>query len=158
MIADFTITIHRDDKPNRAIRVIVHDNVVALRSAVTQWGRNRGDGQDKAEEGLLGVCHRFHMQKQSGRGKNRKWGPDPLIAIVRLAPPNIGIGVVTHELAHAAVWLQEIDDNFNDTPLVCQNDEEFCWNLGELVRQTVNKLYEKGVYRDEVSVYGHGEI
>ena len=144
MLADFTITIHRDDRPNRAVRVIVHDNARALRSAVTQYGRTHGT--DTAEHGLLGVCHRFHIQRQTGRGKQRKWGPDPLVAIVRLAPPDIGIGIVTHELAHAAVWIQEIDDNFKDTPLVCQNDEDFCWNLGELVRQTVNKLYEKGIW------------
>lgn len=147
MLADFVITIHRDDKPDRAVRVIVHENVIALRSAVTQFGRNHGMGKgSKAEKGLLGVCHRFHNQRQAGRGSKRKWEPDPLIAIVRYAPPDIGIGIVTHELAHAAVWLQEIDDNFKDTPLVCQNDEEFCWNLGELVRQTVNKFYEKGIW------------
>jgi hypothetical protein len=144
MLADFTITIHRDDRPDRSVRVIVHDNVYALRSAVTQYGRKNGTG--KAEKGLLGVCHRFHNQRYSGRGKNRKWEPDPLVAIVRLAPPDIGIGIVTHELAHAAVWIQEIDDDFKDTPLICQNDEDFCWNLGELVRQTVNKLYEKEIY------------
>lgn len=144
MLADFVITIHRDDRPDRAVRVVVHDNVAALRSAVTQFGGKHGSG--KAEDGLLGVCHRFHNQKVQGRGKNRKWGPDPLVALVRLAPPDIGIGIVSHELAHAAVWIQEIDDNFKDTPLVCQNDEDFCWNLGELVRQTVNKLYEKGIY------------
>jgi hypothetical protein len=142
VLVDFTITIHSD--PPRAVQVKVHDNVVALRSAVTQYGRIHGTG--KAEEGLLGVCHRFHNQRQAGRGSNRKWEPDPLCAIVRLAPPSIGIGIVTHELAHAAVWIQEIDSNFDNTPLVCQNDEQFCWNLGELVRQTVNKLYEKGIY------------
>lgn len=148
MIADFVITIHRDDRPDRAVRVIVHDNVFALRSAVTQYNRNHGNRKrsEKAEKGLLGVCHRFHNQRYAGRGKNRKWGPDPLVALVRLAPPDLGIGIVTHELAHAAVWIQEIDDNFKDTPLVCQNDEDFCWNLGELVRQTVNKLYEKDIW------------
>lgn len=142
MIADFTITIHSD--PPRAVQVKVHENVFALRSAVTQYGRTHGTG--KADKGLLGVCHRFHTQSTKGLGKNRKSTEDPLCAIVRLAPPEIGIGIVSHELAHAAVWIQEIDNHFDDTPLVCQNDEQFCWNLGELVRQTVNKLYEKGVY------------
>jgi hypothetical protein len=33
-----------------------------------------------------------------------------------------------------------------DKPLVCDNDERFAWVLGELVRQTVTQLYERGVY------------
>lgn len=147
MLAKFDINlIDRDDKPDRAVRVIVHDNVAALRSAVTQYGKIHGGR--KSEDGLLGVCHRFHTQSYKGRGKNRKTTQDPLCAIVRLAPPEIGIGIVSHELAHAAVWIQEIDNNFDDTPLVCQNDEDFCWNLGWLVSRTVDKLYEKGIYRD----------
>jgi hypothetical protein len=152
VLAKFDIVIHRDDRPNRAVRVIVHDNVHALRSAVTQYVRTHNSPVvNAAEDNVLGVCHRFHTQNYKGRGKNRRSTQDPLCAIVRLAPPDIGIGIVTHELAHAAVWIQEIDDNFRDTPLVCQNDEDFCWNLGELVRQTVNQLYLKGIWGAEVS-------
>lgn len=79
----------------------------------------------------VGLCHRFEH-----RG-------DDLVALVRLAPPHIGIGVVSHELAHAAVWIRELDE---DTPFISDNDERFCWVLGELVSKTVTKLYEHEVY------------
>jgi hypothetical protein len=130
MIADFTITIHSE--PPRNVQVIVHDNVRALRSAITKWDKKRGAKPADHSE-TLGVCHRFNMMN------------DPLCALVRLAPPHIGIGVVSHEMAHAAVWIHELDGKFKQ-PLDCLNDEQFAWVLGELVRQTVNKLYEKGVY------------
>jgi hypothetical protein len=71
----------------------------------------------------------------------------PLCAIVRLAPPHIGVGMVAHEMGHAAVWMWEIQNKFSTkTPLTCANDEWFCWVFGELMRQTIINLYEKGVY------------
>lgn len=132
-----------------AVQVKVHENARALRSATTQYTR---DKQTKAmnrvwptaaEEQLLGVCHRFHMSDTS------------LCAIVRLAPPDIGIGIVSHELAHAAVHIHEIQHKFEEG-VVCENDEFFCWVLGELVRQTVNKLYEKGIWTEK-STNGESE-
>lgn len=110
----------------------MHDSVRALRSAITQFDKKRNNKPEDHSE-TLGVCHRFHMMD------------DPLCAIVRLTPSHIGIGVVSHEMAHAAVWIHELDNQFKK-PLDCSNDEPFAWVLGELVRQTVNKLYEKGVY------------
>lgn len=130
MIADFTISVHSD--PRRDVRVIVHNNLRALRSAITQFDKHRGIKADDHSE-TLGLCHRFNTMN------------DPLCAIVRLAPPNIGIGVVSHEMAHAAVWIYELDNEFKEH-LNCSNDEPFAWVLGELVRQTVNMMYEKGIY------------
>lgn len=132
MLADFTITIHSD--PPRDVRVVVHDSVSALRGAATRYDRRIGHTKKNGEHSeTLGVCHRFNMMNQ------------PLCAIVRLAPPNVGIGVMSHEMAHAAVWLHELAHQF-DEPLNCGNDEEFCWNLGELVRQTTIKFYELGIW------------
>lgn len=138
MLADFTIHIHELRKP-MAVQVKVHDSAVALRSATTQYSRRTMSEKQKrvwptaAEEELLGVCHRFHMDS------------DPVVALVRLAPPDIGIGIVSHELAHAAVWVHHIQHEFKEG-IVCENDELFCWVLGELVSKTVAKLYEKGIY------------
>lgn len=129
MLADFTITIHSN--PPRDIRVVVHDSVAALRSAATRFDKKWGQKTDHSD--TLGICHRFNMMNQS------------LCAIVRLAPPNIGIAVVSHEMGHAAVWLHELEEKFEES-LTCANDEPFCWNLGELVRQTTNKFYELGLY------------
>jgi hypothetical protein len=140
MLADFVITIHRDDRPDRAVQVKVHKDALYLRSAVTQRGRLHGNRKKKApaaDKDLLGVCERFQTIMRNGETA-------PLCAIVRFAPPDIGIGIVTHELAHAAVHIWNLDHP--GEILDDENDEDFCWNLGDLVRQTVNKLYEKEIY------------
>jgi hypothetical protein len=133
MLADFTITIHEGRKP-MAVQVKVHNNVAALRGAAIKTNKKIRRQDDDCSD-ALGVCHRFHMMRS------------PLCAIVRLAPPHIGVGIVVHEMGHAAVWMWEIQNKFSTkTRLTCANDEWFCWVLGELTRQTINELYEKGVY------------
>lgn len=134
MLADFTIEIHEARKP-LAVQVKIHDNVAALRSASAKWAKKGGRIEEPDFSETLGICHRFHMMNQ------------PLCAIVRLAPPDLGVGILTHEMAHAAVWLWEIQNKFSrKEPLQCSNDEWFAWVLGELVHQTTKKLYEKGIY------------
>ena len=137
MLADFTITINDARKP-MAVRVVIHDSVAALRSAATKYD-NIAKAKHKKQRGqhasTMGICHRFHMMN------------DPLVAIVRFAPPQLGAGIVAHELGHAAVWLWEIQHTFSKkVPITCENDEWFCWVLGELVSKAVDKMYEKGVY------------
>lgn len=139
MQADFTITIHDVDKP-LGVRVVVHDTLRAMRSAVTQqdnhWfcGKNRSRNTD-----FLAICQRFNRQ-----------GSD-VYSTVRFAPPHIGGGIVAHEMAHAAVWLWEIKHKFEDVPIRCDNDEWFAWILGELVQRTTEKFYEHGIYTQEGS-------
>lgn len=133
MIADFTITIHDARKP-MAVRVAIHDNVRALRSASARHTKRSGHKDSDFSE-TLGICHRFHMMG------------DPLCAIVRLAPPHLGVGFLSHELAHAAVWMWEIEHKFSKkVPIHCGNDEWFCWVLGELMSKAVAQMYKRGVY------------
>lgn len=133
MLADFTITVHEARKP-MAVRIKVHESTAALRMASAKYNQRTEleRGADFSE--TLGICHRFHMMN------------DPLVAIVRLAPPELGVGIVTHELTHVAVWMWEIQNKFKHIPLVCQDDEWFCWLVGELASKTVDKMYEKGIY------------
>lgn len=136
MKADFTITVHDVDKP-LGVRVVVHDTLRAMRSAVTQqdnyWfgGKNRSDHKD-----YLAICQRYNLQ-----------GSD-VYSTVRFAPPHVGGGIVAHEMAHAAVWLWAIKNKFDeDVPLRCDNDEWFCWILGELVRRTNQMFFKRGIYK-----------
>jgi hypothetical protein len=34
------------------------------------------------------------------------------------------------------------------TQLTCENDEQFAWVLGELVRQTINHMAERGIFKE----------
>lgn len=135
MLADFTITLHQAERP-LAVQVKVYENVGALRGACTKYAKKTGMKKkaDLEFSGTLGICHRFYSED------------DPLCAIVRLAAPNLGSGIISHELVHAAVMMWEIHNKGEHIPLTDANDEWFAWVLGELVRQTVNKLYEKGIY------------
>lgn len=130
MLADFIITI--PGKHERSVRVVVHPTTRALRAAATRMDRVYGIKSNDNTD-TVGLCHRFE-----GRG-------DDLVALIRLAPPYTGIGVVSHELAHAAVWIRELNEG-GETPLTCDNDESFCWILGELVSRTVTKMYEHEIY------------
>lgn len=116
-----------------AVQVKIHDSVGALRGAAKRFDQLRGHVDEV--DNCVGICQRRHM------------AGDPLVAIVRLAPPYLGIGILSHEMAHAAVWMWEIQNKFNrKIPLICSNDEWFCWILGELVSTATAVLYEKGIY------------
>jgi hypothetical protein len=142
ILADFTIAVEFETP--REVRVIVYDSVKGLRIAASRYDnttRSRRRRQRGAFGDTLGVCHRFEYQDPDGATK-------PLCAIVRLAEPHLGVGIISHELGHAAVWMRELAEG--ETPLTCADDEQFCWVLGELVRQTINSMNERGVYgRDD---------
>lgn len=141
ILADFTINVGFETP--RQVRVIVYESVKGLRIATTRYD-NRNRSRSRRKQGLysniLGICHRFEHRNVDG-------SPRPQCAIVRLAKPYIGVGIVSHELAHAAVWMRELDEG--KTPLTCANDERFAWMLGELVRQTINAMNARGVFDDE---------
>lgn len=149
-LADFTVTLHDTvdgsgkvvprDCP-RAVRVVVYRDVAHLRAAAARYDnatrsrrrRRRGEYAD-----TLGICHRFELIDAKTEAS------DPLCAIVRLAPPNLGAGIVSHELAHAAVWIRQLDEG--EAPLDADDDERFCWILGELIRAAVDAMYDRGIY------------
>lgn len=136
MLADFKITTHEGRKP-MTVQIKVHESVGALRSAAVQFDKRAGKMVDGEATDFVGICHRFHNMH------------DDLVALVRLAPPHLGAAVLTHELAHAAIWMWEIQNKFQrdkKTMLQCSNDEWFCFVLGELVHYANDFLYKKGVY------------
>lgn len=132
MLADFTITVHEARKP-LAVRVKIHDSTAALRMAARKRARLVDPQSQDDFSDVLGLCHRSHMMD------------DPVVALVRLAPPHIGAGVIAHEMAHAAVQVWNVQHKW-EVPLNDTNDEWFCWVLGELVRQTTIQLIERKIY------------
>lgn len=141
ILADFEITVWLE--PPRAVRVVVYDSLKGLRVAASRYD-NRTLSRRRRQRGAFaetaGICHRFENYHADGT-------LDPVCAIVRLARPHVGVGVLSHELAHAAVWIHELTEP--DVALACANDEEFCWVLGELVSRAANVMIGLGVYDDE---------
>lgn len=138
ILADFTINVEFEQP--REVRVVVYDSVKGLRIAATKY-EHRGTSKKRRKRGqyaeTLGVCHRFEWLTRTGE-------KHPQCAIVRLAWPHLGVGIISHELVHAAVWMRELTEG--ETPLTCQNDETFAWVLGELVRQTINTMNQHQVF------------
>jgi hypothetical protein len=139
VLADFEIAVEFEEVP-RSVRVVVYDSLKGLRIAATRH-EHKGTRRSRRKQGqfkdTLGICHRFERYKRDGTRH-------PQCAIVRLAHPNLGVGITSHELLHAAVWMLEL--NGHDEPLTCANDEPLAWLVGELVRQTINTMNENGVF------------
>ncbi len=136
MLADFKINIHNVRKPMQ-VQVVVHETVQELRKAAQMFYSTWPKRDDEANDFMdtVGVCHRFHLHDE------------PVVALVRLAPPNISPDLVVHELAHAAIWVWLVQTMWDEKLRLTEaNDEWFCWILGELVRHTTDKLYEHGIY------------
>ena len=141
VLADFVIGVEFETP--REVRVVVYDNLKGFRIACSLY-ENRTLTKRKRKRNVfsetLGICHRFEHYDKEGHIK-------PLCAIVRLAKPHLGIGIVSHELAHAAVWMRSL--NKDTEPLTDENDEPFVWLIGELISLTVDKMYALGVYDEE---------
>jgi hypothetical protein len=140
VLADFSITV--EFEVPREVRVVVYDSEKGLRIAASRFDnitKSRRRKQRGQFRDTLGICHRFEHYDRDG-------ALQPLCAIVRLAEPNLGVGIISHELAHAAVWMWELANE--RTQLTCENDEQFAWVLGELVRQTINHMTERGIFKE----------
>jgi len=93
------------------------------------------------------------------RGKRQRIRKAGLFAELNFYRRYLGVGVVSHEVTHAAFsWadrvrlpLSEISDDLpgSQTSGVLPRDgaeERFCYALGEMMRQCTQKLYDKGIY------------
>jgi hypothetical protein len=130
-LAAFTVKLSTE---SGSIRIFVWRTLKDLRSharnetSMTHTGR------------IYGYCHTYDRFYKSGRRAAD-------FAEVHLAAKYLGVSVLSHELAHAALaWAQrtKIDDLIADTenPAVSDAEERFCYVLGDLMAEVVTKLYE----------------
>lgn len=92
------------------------------------------------------------------KGKQRK---DGLFAELNFHRKSLGVGVVSHEITHAAFsWAERrriplaiehtwYDVNAKRKGVLSQDspEERFCYALGEMVRQFTERCYKIGVYK-----------
>lgn len=143
----FTLTVTPGEVP-RDVEVVVYDTLRAMRGAITRFEKLRNGAKRGEFNDTCGICHRFERFDIGPNGG--KLDSDLLCAIVRLAEPYLGIGIVSHELTHAAVWIRELEEGVHPA-LSCENDELLAWTVGELVSATVRALYEFGVWDDNAT-------
>lgn len=129
----FTLTIagdySTDPTPIREARVAIYATAAAL---------NADAGE---RDGLVGgICHRWSTTDYAGTPVVR-----PEVGMIRLAYDHLGIGVVSHECAHLAVHVWNLDRPLGEV-IDDDTDEPFAWLLGDLVRQVVNALRDRGHY------------
>lgn len=103
------------------IRVVVYDTQEELQAATRSWD-------------AAGLCERYHKVDTSGR----KILNGRQVATIHLSREQLGAGVIAHEAAHATTYIWEL---IHTAPIRSENDESFCWTLGDIVRRIYNGLY-----------------
>lgn len=103
------------------IRVVVYDTMKELQAATRSWD-------------AAGLTERYHKEDNSGR----KILTRRQVATIHLSRENLGVGVVSHEAAHASTHIWEL---IHTAPIRSESDEAFAWMLGDITRKIYNGLY-----------------
>lgn len=136
VVAKFKI---RRKKDKRYFDVIVYDDRKQLKKEASRFER----GEDKDHTGILGVCQPFERIKIDGKKETTM----PQVGIIRLYN-DIGIGVASHEVLHAAFWLYRLDNKRANFGEHCSNKEEILGHtFSELVMDLTKKMYKKGLWK-----------
>ena len=140
ILAQFEITSNfgpYGDGPEKSIEIIVYNKKKQLRKAAAEYS---GENMN----GVLAICHPYTHYAWSKKHKRLKNRPEPDSAIIRLCEKHCGIGVLTHEIAHAVV---HIATAHRETPNEPGDDEDFAWLMGDFVRLAVLELRNHGVWQ-----------
>lgn len=135
---DFQISTNRSGR-NRTFNVRVYDDLKAMRRDAANWTKRvRGESEDFG--GALGVTHRNERLTVS-EGKDDV--SHDLVGMIRIHRSALRTGIITHEVAHAALWVFELDCGGRPTTENHEQEEVFCHIVGSLTAKFVHKLYEK---------------
>lgn len=135
----FQISTRRTGK-KRQINVIVYDDVKRMREHATLWTKRvQGKADDFSD--CEGVTHREEwIDVKTDESM-------PYCGTIRLHKGRLGVGIVAHEVTHAALWIYELDIERNGVNTVDIGKEEiFCYIVSDLNTKLVNKLYDYGFY------------
>lgn len=87
---------------------------------------------------MVGFCRALEFRNKRGGWKPNQRGRR---GVVMLCIPYCGVGVVSHELTHAAHY--ELASHQKREPLTLKDDERLAWLQGELVRRFWNGFYRR---------------
>jgi hypothetical protein len=138
-LIEFTISV-TPVKLRRAIKVFVYDDITDLRVAADYHNKKMGS-TDQDNSKAFGITHRFIWESFDDDGKVTD--VKPRVSIIRLHKDYLSAQVISHEAAHAALWIHELEFGENRlNTLDIDNEEVFCHTLDEIVDQLVHKLYK----------------
>lgn len=125
-------------KDKRYFDVIVYDDRKEMERDADKHNHEEG-----VNKGILGVCQPFERFIIEGKKEIHH----PQIGIIRLYN-DIGIGVASHEVLHAALWFYRLKNKVADFGDACSEKEEELGHIfTELVIDLTNKMYKKGIWK-----------
>lgn len=144
-VRSFRVTTRHSGR-RRAVTVKVYDDLEAMRAAADAYARRTGTSPPGQFGDAHGVTHAFQVMTIGPEGEVTN--QSELAAIVRLWRQRLGTGVVTHEAAHAAAAIYEQDwlPEHGAMHDGIDNEEVYCYLLGDLASRIVKRLYHYGMY------------
>lgn len=139
----FTVTPHKI-KQKRTVKVFIYENVADMREAAERYDRKTGIAENQdGHADTLGVTHRFEwIDVDSNESK-------PQCAIIRLVKDHLTMRIISHEAAHAAVWIFQID--VNESPPNVENideEEHFCHLVSDIASDIVHEVYKRNIIEE----------
>lgn len=134
----------RHSGSRRFVRVSVYSDVDSMRAAALRHSRREGWIKDDEYSGAHGVTHIHDVRFYGPGGEETR---SPVAAHIRVYDGALGTGVVTHEIAHAALAIFN-QDCLEDGAVHegMEREEILCYLIGDLSSRIVNKIYEFGFY------------
>lgn len=125
------------DGPLKSIEIVVYRTIKDMRKAAARYS----GASDMSQ--TLAICHSFTHMKY---GKDGSESIKPDSAIIRMNIRHCGIGILTHEITHAAVSIAETHRGVDNMP-VNGDDEDIAWIMGDFVRLAVLEMYAHKVWK-----------
>jgi len=143
---EFTVTPHKI-KQRRTVKVYIYDTVADLRRAANKYDlKTKLHGADYHND-TLGVTHRFERINVDTDESH------PNVAIIRLAATHLTTRIISHEAAHASVWIYQLDVSEQPpSPDVSIDDEEhFCHLVSDITSAIVDQIYKRNLLQPPIA-------
>lgn len=131
----------------RAVTVKVYDDLDAMRAAADAYATRNGTSPPGNFGDAHGITHAFQTMTIGPDGEVQSTAE--AAALIRFWRQRLGTGVVTHEVAHAASAIYEQDWLPDHGPIheTMDNEEVYCYLIGDLASRIVKRLYHYGMYQ-----------
>lgn len=139
----FQVTTNRSNR-KRTVKVAVYDDLKHMQRDAQAWTK-RSRGVTEYFTDALGVAHKFEHIRVNEDGSDGE--SLPKCGYIRLHKGHLKTGIITHEVAHLAVWIHHLDADGSLEPDNIEREEMFCHVLGDLSAQIVSKLYKIGAIK-----------